>query len=142
MDISKGLITIAKREYPDAERKVTNMTSFLQSTNQESYDIIIGIASFHHLPSFGLRITTANHIYRSLSYDGLCFLTNRSASDWFNKRFRPSIMKASLKCLVSFGIYKPNDLFLPRKNDKKGETYFRYYHIFSLEELEKIAKLA
>lgn len=142
VDISRGLINIAKKDYPDATWKVNNMTSFLSSTNQESYDIVIAIASFHHLPSFRMRVTTANHIYRSLSYDGFCFLTNWSDSKRFRQRFRRSIYTALRKSIVSFGIYRPNDLFLPRKSDKKDKIFFRYYHIFTLQELEKIAKIS
>lgn len=101
IDISKNLIQKAKTDYPDATRKVGNMTEFLQNTKQEDYDIIIGIASFHHLPSSRTRITTANHVYRALAYDGICFLTNRSDSEWFTKRFRKSIVSARLKSILS-----------------------------------------
>lgn len=70
IDISAKLVEIAKKEHPDANRKVANMTEFLQKVkNQETYDIIIAIASFHHLPSYRVRITTANHMYRALAYE-------------------------------------------------------------------------
>ena len=138
IDISKSLIQIAKKEYPKARREVHNMISFLGSAEQESYDLIIGIASFHHLPTPRERRATASNIYRALTYDGLLFMTNRTDSDRFRKRFRSSIVQARRKSIVSFGIYKPNDLFLPRKNDAHEKIFFRYYHIFSLRELEKI----
>lgn len=142
IDISKNLIAKAKEQYPDATWKVANMTEFLHDTKQENYDIIIGIASFHHLPSSRTRITTANHIYRSLSYDGICFLTNRSDSEWFKKKFRRSIVEAWRKSIISFGIYRPNDLFLPWKNELHNKVFYRYYHIFSQKELENIAKIS
>lgn len=142
VDISKGLISIAKKDHPDATRKVGNMTEFLCNTKQESFDIIIGIASFHHLPSMAVRTTTANHMYKALAYDGMCFMTNWSDSDRFRKRFRSSIYLAIWKSIVSFGIYRPNDLFLPWKSEKLQKTFYRYYHIFSLKELERIAKMA
>lgn len=118
------------------------MTEFLQNANQESYDIIIAIASFHHLPSYRLRVTTANHMYRVLAYDGMCYMTNRSDSDRFRKRFRSSIYTARRKSIVSLGLYRTNDLFLPWKNEKNHQVFQRYYHIFSLTELERIAKIA
>ncbi|MBP6910092.1 class I SAM-dependent methyltransferase [Patescibacteria group bacterium] len=70
IDISAKLVEIAKKEHPDATWKVANMTEFLQKVkNQETYDIIIAIASFHHLPSYRVRTTTANHMYRALAYE-------------------------------------------------------------------------
>lgn len=142
IDISKSLIQIAKKDHPDASWKVDNMVSFLQKADQESYDLVIGIASFHHLSSARDRLITANSIYRSLAYDGLFFMTNRTDSDRFRKRFRGSIVSARWKSIVSFGIYRPNDLFLPRKNDAHEKIFSRYYHIFSLPELEKIGTAA
>lgn len=41
VDISRNLIQKAKEEFPDATRKVSNMTEFLQNVKQESYDIIV-----------------------------------------------------------------------------------------------------
>ena len=118
------------------------MTTFLQKVKQEEYDMIICIASFHHLPSSRVRITTANHMYRALSYDGLCFMINRSESDWFKKRFRKSISVALWKSIASLGVYRPNDLFLPWKSDNQHKIYYRYYHIFSEKELVNIAKIS
>lgn len=118
------------------------MVRFLRAAGQETYDLIVGIASFHHLPTGRDRVLTAHAIYRALSYDGLFFMTNRSDSDRFRKRFRSSIVQARRKSIVSFGIYRPNDLFLPWKNDAHEKIFFRYYHIFSLRELEKIAQTA
>lgn len=142
VDISRGLINIAKKDHPDARWKVQNMTDFLSETEQESYDLIIGIASFHHLPSMSLRVITAQYIYSALDYDGLCFLTNRSDSKRFRSKFKKSIVAARRKSIISFGIYRPNDLFLPRKSDKDNKVFHRYYHIFSLSELSKIAKVS
>lgn len=142
VDISRNLIQKAKEEYPDATWKVANMTEFLQNIKQESFDIIVGIASFHHLPSLRVRVTTANQMYRALAYDGVCFLTNWSDSEWFRQKFRKALTTALFKSMVSLGIYRPMDLFLPRKSDKGGKVFYRYYHIFSLRELEKIAKIA
>lgn len=118
------------------------MTTFLQKVKQEEYDIIIGIASFHHLPSSRMRITTANHIYRALSYDGFCFMTNWSDSERFRKRFRKNIIEAWYKSIFSCGIYRPNDVFLPRKSENKKKTFYRYYHIFSAKELQNIGKIS
>lgn len=102
VDISTNLIGIAKKEYPDAKWKVGNMTDFLHHVkDQESYDIIVAIASFHHLPSLRIRLATANHMYRALAYDGICFMTNRSDSNWFRKRFRKAIAAALFKSMMS-----------------------------------------
>ncbi len=142
MDISYKLIEIARKEFSDGDRDVGNMTEFLHEAEQESYDIIIANASFHHLPSVRTRIGTANQIYRALAYDGFCFMTNWSDSERFQQRFRKSIVTAWAKSILSLGIYRPHDLFLPWKSDTHKKVYYRYYHIFSLEELEKIAKIA
>lgn len=142
VDISEKLIEKARQDYPAITWLVGNMTTYLQMAEQEEYDIVIGIASFHHLPSSNLRVTTANYIYRSLAYDGFCFFTNRSDSERFRTKFRSSIIQARWKTIVSFGIYKPSDLFLPWKNEWHSKVFYRYYHIFSPKELEDIAKIS
>src|SRR6185369_14628747 len=106
------------------------MTTFLQKAKQEEYDMIICIASFHHLPSSRVRVTTANHMYRALVYDGFCFMTNRTDSEWFKNKFRTSIRQGWLKSIASLGVYRPNDLFLPRKSESHDKVFQRYYHIF------------
>jgi predicted TPR repeat methyltransferase len=50
VDIADKLLAIGKKAYPEAKLIHADMIDFIQKGKQESVDIIICLASFHHLP--------------------------------------------------------------------------------------------
>lgn len=72
IDISAGLLEEAdKIKMPKNIHKkfiLADMISFLKSLEQESYDIIIGIASIQHLPTKKTRLLCTKYSYRALHY--------------------------------------------------------------------------
>lgn len=113
-----------------------DMLEYLPTLPQESYDLVIGIASIQHLPSVKERFLAFKFIYRILKYEGIVITTNRSISQWFIKTHRRTILKASWQYIISRGKTKRNDLLIPWKS---WETiFYRFYHLFTIRELKDI----
>lgn len=91
------------------------MTTFVKNTPQEYFDIVIAVASFHHLPTKYERETALGFIYYTLSYEGSVIMTNWCYSDWFRNKFKKQIQKAFAKALYTLGKTSKNDIMVPRK---------------------------
>lgn len=117
VDISLNLLTIANNNHPHARRVHQDMVSFLKTVPAESFDVIIGIASFHHLPTKQERDTTLGFIYYALQYEGALIMTNWCYSDWFKEKFKKPIQKALLKSLYTLGKSSKNDIMVPWKDN-------------------------
>lgn len=138
IDLSDKLLNIAKQKHPEHKFVNANMVNQLENIEQQRYDFIILIASFQHLPKLKDRKKVLQNIYKGLAYQGKCIMINWSFSKRFLKKYKKPILKSIGKSLISFGLHKINDLYIPWKGDDK--TYQRYYHIFFLKELEKLFK--
>ena len=79
------------------------------------------------------------NFYRLLDYDGMLLMTNWSLSDWFVKKNWKIVMKARLKSRLKLKSNQAHDLMVPRTDNTTGKTYERFYHFFSLKELENLA---
>lgn len=135
VDISKNLIEIAKTKYGDFFIN-DDMILFLEKQKQEVFDIILLIASFHHLKK-NERLKLLINAYKSLKFWWKLIMINRSFSSWFLKKYKFEILKWIFKFILSFWFYSWNDLYIPWKWKK---IYYRYYHIFLLSELRYLLK--
>lgn len=144
IDISAGLLEEAdKIKTPKNIHKtfiVTDMLSFLKWLDQESYDIIIGIASVQHLPTKKARLLCTKYSYRALHYWGLFIMSNWSFSVWFIKKYRKTFLETATNLLFTKEVRERNSFLLPRKTENK--TFKRFYHIFTRDELRYIVEKA
>lgn len=140
VDISLELLRIAEKNHPEARRVHQEMAEFLKHTPQESFDVIIWVASFHHLPTKELRNIALGFIYYALQYEGSIIFTNWCYSDWFKNKFQKEIKKARVRSLYTFGKSSKNDILVPRKDNWWLLITERLYHIFSKTELENLFK--
>ena len=140
VDISKNLLDIAKKENKMWKFVNCDMEWFLTTQEQESYDVVILVASFQHLFTRQKRLFVLKHIYRILKYNWKVIMANWSFSKWFFQKYKDQIINSLLKCVFSLWFYKYNDINIPWK-DKKV-TYFRYYHIFWLNELKTLMRMS
>lgn len=136
VDLAKGLLEYAERDHPQHQFICEDMSSFLASQTQEQWDIIIACSSFQHLPSPQERKDLIKNAYRSLTYNGLLLMSNRALSDWFLKTHWKIFIKSGLNFLTTLGQKSRRDVFIPRTNNH--HTTYRYYHLFSLEELQSL----
>ena len=78
------------------------------------------------------------NFYRLLSYDGILLMTNWSLSSWFVKKNWKAVWNARLKSRLRLDSSIARDLMVPW-TDKDGKIYERFYHFFSLRELERLS---
>lgn len=135
IDISKKLLSLAKKDHPNFSFEHKDMISYLSDLPQESVDIILAFACFQHLPNEQQRIALLKNCYRVLKYNWIIIFTNRAYSKWFLKTHRKPISLAILKSMMNFWKTSWKDVMIPRTSDKG--TQYRYYHLYSLEELKR-----
>lgn len=140
IDISEGLLSYAQEENPDQHFFCTDMLSHLQSCKQESLDLIVACASFQHLPTEKERLVVMKNAYRALNYEGMLIFTNWAFSERFLKTHWKALILSMVKSLFTWGHFSRRDLFIPRKS--KTGTHYRYYHLFWLNELKKLAEMS
>ncbi len=136
VDLSKELLKEAKKNYPKNHFFHLNMLDLdkiydldLQKELKEKiknwFDYIFFIASFHHLDSLEDRKKVLQKTYNILKNDWIVFMTNWALNSEINKeKYFDSIIK-----------WTKNEFWSLDYNIKFWKN-FRYYHCFSLEELE------
>jgi len=137
VDIADKLLAIGKKAYPDAKFIHTDMIDFIQKGKQESIDIIICLASFHHLPWEKQRLFLLKSSYRLLKYDGQLIMTNRALSQWFMKKYRKPLSTSLIKYIFSLGQKSRRDVYIPR-----SRQWERYYHMFHPAQIARLWKQA
>ena len=142
VDISKGLLDIAREKGPKHERIEAAMEEYVTECDQESVDFFISVASFHHLPDQKSRLLTLVNIYRALKYGGQHISFNWAFSQWFRKKMKRPIIYAWMLHIATFGRKNKRDIMVPFYTPDKKEKFTRYYHLFDLEELEYLTRKA
>jgi ubiquinone/menaquinone biosynthesis C-methylase UbiE len=148
VDISKNLLSFAKKQVTGKSAPKNIMATFvcddivhyLKWLKQESFDFVIGVASFQHIPTTKERFFVIKNVYRILKYDGKLIMTNRSFSRWFLRKFQKDFLHSLRKYIVSLGKHEWNSIMIPRKNGKTIDK--RFYHIYTLGELKKLISLS
>ncbi len=142
VDISPELLKIAKKQIPATNKYITctwvcdDILNVVKLYKQETFDYIIGIASFQHIPSKKERFYLMKNFYRLLTYEGKLMMVNWSFSVWFLKKYQSNIVKAFFKCIITRGKKDRKDILVPRKS--KSTIHQRFYHIFTLGELRNL----
>lgn len=148
VDISKNLLNFAKKQISGASVSKHIKATFIHDDiihtiawyKQESFDFVLGAASFQHIPTEKQRFYLIKNIYRILKYDGKLIMTNRSFSRRFLKKYQYEILRALRNYVTSLGKYQRNNIMIPRKNGKTVAK--RFYHIYTTKEIEKILVLS
>ncbi len=139
IDLSSELLKIAKKQITAKDKHISadfvcdDITNAIKSYKQESFDYIIGIASFQHIPSRRERFYLMKNFYRLLRYDGKVLMTNWSFSSRFIKKYQREIIKAILKYCISRGKKEWNTIMIPWIAHR--QIFWRLYHIFTRKEL-------
>lgn len=141
VDNAPWMITEAKKQYPEATFHLTTMLDYLAGVEQESLDAIVWLASLQHIHGWRERQVHLHHIYKALRYWGRCILVNRSFSNWFLQTYMKQILTWVGRSLVRSDRHW-NDYLIPRKSPRGKKAYTRYYHIFTLTELKKLARMS
>lgn len=120
VDNCENFIKICKDQQLNV--KLSDMTVLPFENN--FFDGIISIASFHHLSTIERRIESLKEMKRVLKSNGRILLSvwsiNQTHNNKLNNRF------------------KYGDNLVPWKNNKGENLGNRYYYIFTLEEISKL----
>lgn len=128
IDLSEEMIKEAKKLHPEFDFKIANMTKLPFETWE--FDVIIPIASFHHLNSEKDRLKTLSEFKRVLKKGWIICITNWNL---FQKKYWKSFFR-------NFWQKKSwNDTFVPFSSWWKIKT-IRYYHAFTPNELRELFK--
>ena len=138
IDLSEELLSYASKDNPNLTFFQWDISALIKNFDQESFDLIVWTSSFQHIPTLKERSFLMKNFYRLLDYDGILLMTNRSLSKWFIKKNWKAVMIARIKSWLRLNNNKARDLMVPR-TDTNGKVYERFYHFFSLKELEKLA---
>jgi len=138
IDLSDELLSYASTANPNLTFFQWDITKLIKNFEQESFDLIVWTSSFQHIPTNKERSFLMKNFYRLLNYDWTLLMTNRSLSNWFMKKNWKIIMKTRLKSWLKLKNNKARDLMVPRI-DERWKVYERFYHFFSLKELENLA---
>ena len=138
IDLSDELLSYASTANPNLTFFQWDITKLIKNFEQESFDLIVWTSSFQHIPTTKERSFLMKNFYRLLNYDWTLLMTNRSLSNWFMKKNWKIIMKTRLKSWLKLKNNKARDLMVPRI-DERWKVYERFYHFFSLKELENLA---
>jgi len=126
VDLSKNLLFEAKKIHPKDEFLELDMLD-LDKIKDKKFDYIFFIASFHHLDNFEKRQEVLRQVYNLLKKWWFVFMTNWALNSELNFiKYKNSIIKNST-----------NEFWSLDYNIKIWE-YERYYHCFSLKELESL----
>lgn len=134
LDLSRWLLAEAEEIYPEYRFQEKNMLDLKTLRKEEweenkKYDIIFFIASFHHLSTQEQRLQVLKDTYNLLSLGGVIYFTNWSLQSELNKK------RYSAACIPD----SRNEFWGYDFNIKIWE-FDRYYHCFTLEELEYLFK--
>ena len=122
-DLSSGLLVEARKDYSDFTFHELNMLDI--DSLEGKYTDIFFFASFHHLQNIEDRIDVLKQAYSKLELGWKIYMTNWALNSELNKkRYNSAIIEWSENKYGSLDY-----------NIKIGE-FDRYYHCFSLEELE------
>lgn len=123
LDFSKGMVDMAAK-YADkynfkASITIADITELPYP--DDSFDWAISVATYHHLDNASSRIRAFQELYRVLRKNGEAFITV-----W--NRYQPRFW------------FSNKDVRVPWR--KKDKVLYRYYHLFSYSEIERLAKKA
>jgi len=128
LDISSELLNVAKTNHPDLAGKFILGSLPSLPFPDNSCDVIACFAAFHHLPNRNSRLQALQEMKRILKSGGIIVMTNWYL--WIYK-FLPNFLRA----IFTFTFFK--DLLIVWKGEK-DKLIWRYYHAFTINELNKL----
>lgn len=128
IDSSSEMIFQAKNNFSCKDFEVLDMQKIDELT-WKKFDFVFFIASFHHKKNLKERLETLKNLKKVLKKDSLIFMTNWALESDLNK-------KKYEKSKINLQENNLEKDFWSSDFSIKIWEFFRYYHSFSLEELE------
>jgi len=135
-DNSLNLLNLAKKNYPKNKFKQIDLFN-VEEINNNKYDYIFLVAVILHIPGKENRLKVIIDLAKKLKKGGTMVI---SAWDILSqKKFKKIIIKNTIKNFLSLNKFEKNDLLFPWKNNNGKELSLRYYHAFTIKELNELA---
>lgn len=143
VDISERLLEIAKQKVSGGHFYLIGEDLNLPFAD-DYFDVVISIATLHHIPSSFLRKKILGDFFRTLKRGGYLLLTVWDFYRGKNKRYLFLNLLRQIKNILFFKkrdlSYK--DIFIPWKNEKGEELGKRYFYAFSLLDMKELLNKA
>ena len=129
VDISEKQLNYAKKEQRGKIKRAEFIVGDILNLDfqRNSFDVILCIATFHHLKNLKQRKEFLKNIYSWLKPGGYLLMTNWNL-----------IQKRYLKYIFNFRKKAWNDFLIPYKNNDGQNMANRFYHGFTIKELDKL----
>ncbi|ATU04867.1 hypothetical protein BKN14_00205 [Candidatus Gracilibacteria bacterium HOT-871] len=141
IDFSPEMISEARKSFPKFEFEVLDMEN-IQELDKKNFDFVFFIASFHHKKFLRERLKTMKNLENILKKGTIVFLTNWALdSDLNRKKYKNSeiiFTKNDFENISDFEEKQKEKIFKSKDFSIKFGDFYRYYHCFTLEELEFI----
>jgi ubiquinone/menaquinone biosynthesis C-methylase UbiE len=135
IDNSEELISIGKKQFPEAEFSVADILKIPFPDN--SFDKVYCIAVLHHIPSKQLRIEALRELKRVLKPNGTLVLTVWNL--WPKKTSWSHVFKTFFLKIIGRTQLDPKDILVPWKNQNRQVVAQRYIRAFTKRELRILA---
>ncbi len=136
-DNSENLLNLARKNYPKKKFKQIDLFN-IEEINNNEYDYIFLIAVILHIPGKDNRLKVIIDLAKKLKKNGILVI---SAWDILNqKKYKKIIIKNTIKNFLCLNKFEKNDLLFPWKSNNGKELSLRYYHAFTIKELNGLAK--
>jgi ubiquinone/menaquinone biosynthesis C-methylase UbiE len=135
LDASANLIAHARTNVNDllATFTVGNMTALPYDSG--TFDLVLMIASFHHLPSKEYRLAAMREVRRVLKPGGTLFMTNW---DRWKPEYAGEHLTAVFQKIFGRSPYDFGDVFVAW--NRGSEKIMRYYHAFTRRGLARLCQ--
>jgi SAM-dependent methyltransferase len=134
VDFSENLIKVAQDNFKGVGNVKFEVGDLLTYKSKDKFDLILAIASLHHIPTKKEQLRVLKNIFHNLNNDGVVVLTNWNL---LQAKWRPYLFKRSKE--FGCGIFNWRDAFIPWKSDPNKEQ-FRFVHSFGKNELKRMLK--
>lgn len=144
VDLSSSLLSLAQQKIPRGHFYEIDENLNLSFANNY-FDVIVCLATFHHIPSKELQFQLLKEFFRVLKPQGILIM---SVWDFYHGKNCHYLWQHYFYCLKQVILLSKNkclgfkDLYLPWKDDQGRILVQRYFHAFTRKELNNLLKSA
>jgi len=139
LDLSVGLLKIAR-----AWARRLGLTNVMlvagdltsMPFRDDCFDASMCIATIHHVPTRALRLNAMLELARTLVRGGLALV-----SAWYRwqRRLSGRVLASAIMRIIGM-VFEFGDTYMPWRS--RGRVYKRFYHLFTLKEMEELVKVS
>jgi ubiquinone/menaquinone biosynthesis C-methylase UbiE len=138
LDLSSELVEFAKKNVPGGHFNVGSLLETPYADNE--FDLVICVATLHHIPSKAARKQAIEEIYRITKTGGYALITNWYF--WNQLFFLKQILRTYLDILLGKSDLDPGDFLMNWKRGNGKTITDRYFHAWGKIETANVLRKA